>query len=176
LQWNQKQINFFFFLPRSENAFSEIEALFDLLVSVLFIQLQNLVCFSHLQCIVTLNSWMIMLLASFYYFFFCWIVYVGAFTSSTSFPKQSRLFSTSSITSTSLSATNNKPHLQEGDRVPSVTFKARVRDDSITQPNPYKWKDVNSDELFLGKRCVLFALPGGITLIIRARFANCTFV
>lgn len=51
--------------------------------------------------------------------------------------------------------------LKEGDSIPSVTFKARVRDESLPQPNPFKWKDVTTDDLFKGKRCVLFALPGG---------------
>jgi hypothetical protein len=54
--------------------------------------------------------------------------------------------------------------LKEGDIVPSVTFKARVRDDTLPQPNPFKWKDVGTDELFRGKRCVLLALPGGESL------------
>ena len=50
---------------------------------------------------------------------------------------------------------------KEGDMVPNVVFKARVRDDSLPQPNPFKWKDVTSADLFKGKRVVLFALPGG---------------
>lgn len=48
-----------------------------------------------------------------------------------------------------------------GSRVPSVIFKCRVRDETLPGPNPYKWKDVSTDELFKGKRVVLFALPGG---------------
>jgi len=51
--------------------------------------------------------------------------------------------------------------LKEGDKVPSVTFKARVRDENLPQPNPFTWKDVASEDLFRGKRSVLFALPGG---------------
>lgn len=35
----------------------------------------------------------------------------------------------------------------EGKRVPNVTFRTRVRDDTI-KPNPFKWKDVTTDELF----------------------------
>lgn len=54
--------------------------------------------------------------------------------------------------------------VKEGDRVPSVTFKARVRDETLPGPNPFKWKDVGSSDLFAGKRCVLFALPGGESL------------
>lgn len=50
----------------------------------------------------------------------------------------------------------------EGIRVPSVIFKTRVRDESIT-PNPYRWQDVPSEEYFKGKRVVLFALPGAFT-------------
>lgn len=51
--------------------------------------------------------------------------------------------------------------LKEGDRVPSVTFKARVRDDAIGGSNPFKWKDITSADLFANKRVVLFSLPGG---------------
>lgn len=47
--------------------------------------------------------------------------------------------------------------------VPAVTFKTRVRDDSIEGPNPYRWQDVTSYDYFAGKRVVLFALPGAFT-------------
>ena len=53
--------------------------------------------------------------------------------------------------------------IRVGDPVPKVTFKARIRDPSIGGENPFKWKDVSSEELFKGKRCVLFALPGAFT-------------
>lgn len=60
-----------------------------------------------------------------------------------------------------LMTTATKMAAKEGDAVPNVVFKARVRDDSLPQPNPFKWKDVSSADLFKGKRVVLFALPGG---------------
>lgn len=47
--------------------------------------------------------------------------------------------------------------------VPSVVFKMRVRDDSIGGPNPYKWQDVTTFDLFAGKRVVIFSLPGAFT-------------
>jgi len=47
--------------------------------------------------------------------------------------------------------------------VPSVVFKTRVRDDSIEGPNPYRWEDVSTWDLFAGKRVVLFSLPGAFT-------------
>eukprot|EP01035_Chromulina_nebulosa_P017409 gene17409-22958_t len=50
-----------------------------------------------------------------------------------------------------------------GDKIPLVTFKARVRDDTLPGPNPFKWKDVTTYDLFKGKRVVLFALPGAFT-------------
>jgi thioredoxin-dependent peroxiredoxin len=48
-------------------------------------------------------------------------------------------------------------------QVPQVTFKTRVRDESIEGPNPYRWQDVTTDEIFKGKKVVLFALPGAFT-------------
>ena len=51
----------------------------------------------------------------------------------------------------------------EGRRVPSVTFKTRVCDESIGGDNPYRWQDVTSEELFNGKKAVVFALPGAFT-------------
>ncbi|KAJ1623964.1 thioredoxin-like protein [Pavlovales sp. CCMP2436] len=50
----------------------------------------------------------------------------------------------------------------DGSAVPSVTFKTRVRIDS-KDPNPFDWKDVSSEDLFKGKRVVLFSLPGAFT-------------
>lgn len=48
-------------------------------------------------------------------------------------------------------------------KLPSVTFHTRVRDDSLPQPNPFRWQDVTSEELFAGKKVVLFSLPGAFT-------------
>lgn len=50
-----------------------------------------------------------------------------------------------------------------GRTVPSVIFRTRVRDDSIGGPNPFKWQDVTTDDLFKGKRVILFSLPGAFT-------------
>eukprot|EP00026_Physarum_polycephalum_P016162 Phypoly_transcript_17014.p1 GENE.Phypoly_transcript_17014~~Phypoly_transcript_17014.p1 ORF type:complete len:239 (-),score=37.73 Phypoly_transcript_17014:68-784(-) len=50
----------------------------------------------------------------------------------------------------------------EGKKVPNVTFRTRVRDDTI-KPNPFKWKDVTTDDLFKGKKVVVLSLPGAFT-------------
>ncbi len=50
-----------------------------------------------------------------------------------------------------------------GSRLPSVTFRTRVRDESIAGPNPYRWQDMTTEDYFGGKRVVLFALPGAFT-------------
>lgn len=49
------------------------------------------------------------------------------------------------------------------DRVPSVTFKTRVRDESVPGPNPFRWQDLTSGEIFPGKKVVVFSLPGAFT-------------
>ena len=51
----------------------------------------------------------------------------------------------------------------EGFKLPQVTFKTRVRDESIDGPNPYRWQDMTTDDYFKGKRVVLFSLPGAFT-------------
>ncbi len=53
--------------------------------------------------------------------------------------------------------------LQEKSRVPKVTFKTRVRDESVGGPNPFRWQDLKTDDIFKGKNIVLFALPGAFT-------------
>lgn len=52
--------------------------------------------------------------------------------------------------------------LKEGDMVPQVTFKTRVRIDADVE-NPFDWKDLTSEDYFKGKRTVVFALPGAFT-------------
>jgi peroxiredoxin len=53
--------------------------------------------------------------------------------------------------------------MKTGQKVPNVTFKTRVRDESIGGDNPYRWQDMTSDDYFAGKRVVLFSLPGAFT-------------
>ncbi len=48
-------------------------------------------------------------------------------------------------------------------RVPQATFQTRVRNDELGGPNPFEWKELTSDDIFKGKRVVLFSLPGAFT-------------
>lgn len=48
-------------------------------------------------------------------------------------------------------------------RVPSITFKTRVRDESVEGPNPYRWQDTTTEDIFAGKKVVVFSLPGAFT-------------
>lgn len=48
-------------------------------------------------------------------------------------------------------------------QVPQVVFKTRVRDESLGGDNPFRWQDLSSDDVFKGKKVVVFALPGAFT-------------
>ena len=50
----------------------------------------------------------------------------------------------------------------EGDKLPNVTFKFRIRNNKKID-NPFEWKDITTEDLFKNKRVVLFALPGAFT-------------
>ena len=45
-------------------------------------------------------------------------------------------------------------------KLPDVTFRTRVRDESVGGPNPYRWQDMTTADYFAGKRVILFSLPG----------------
>ncbi len=47
--------------------------------------------------------------------------------------------------------------------MPQVTFKTRVRDESVEGSNPFRWHDLTTDDVFKGKNIVIFALPGAFT-------------
>ncbi|MFG6106005.1 peroxiredoxin [Leptothoe sp. EHU-05/26/07-4] len=49
------------------------------------------------------------------------------------------------------------------EKVPSVVFKTRVRDESVEGPNPYRWQDTTTQDIFAGKKIVVFSLPGAFT-------------
>ncbi|AJC49183.1 peroxiredoxin [Allofrancisella guangzhouensis] len=48
-------------------------------------------------------------------------------------------------------------------KVPSITFKTRVRDESIGGSNPFRWQDLTTSEIFGNKRVIVFSLPGAFT-------------
>ena len=53
--------------------------------------------------------------------------------------------------------------MKPGLTLPNVTFRTRVRDESVGGDNPFRWQDVTTDDYFKGKRVVLFSLPGAFT-------------
>lgn len=48
-------------------------------------------------------------------------------------------------------------------RIPQATFVTRVRDESVLGPNPYRWENLTTADLFSDRTVVLFALPGAFT-------------
>jgi peroxiredoxin len=54
--------------------------------------------------------------------------------------------------------------LKEGATIPQVVFKTRTRFEAPGgESNPFTWKDLSTNDLFKGKRVVLFSLPGAFT-------------
>jgi len=53
--------------------------------------------------------------------------------------------------------------IRKGDKLPSVLFNTRVRDENIGGPNPYRWEVKSTDDYFNDKRAILFGLPGAFT-------------
>ncbi|NJM77417.1 MAG: peroxiredoxin [Acaryochloridaceae cyanobacterium RU_4_10] len=49
------------------------------------------------------------------------------------------------------------------EKVPHVVFKTRVRDESVGGENPFRWQDRTTEEIFGGKRVIVFSLPGAFT-------------
>ena len=47
--------------------------------------------------------------------------------------------------------------------IPDVTLKTRVRDESVEGPNPFRWQDRQTREMFGKGRVVVFSLPGAFT-------------
>ncbi|MGJ3253625.1 MAG: peroxiredoxin [Elainellaceae cyanobacterium] len=47
--------------------------------------------------------------------------------------------------------------------LPDVTFKTRVRDESVPGPNPFRWQDQTTQDIFGGKKVIVFSLPGAFT-------------
>lgn len=48
-------------------------------------------------------------------------------------------------------------------KIPNITLKTRIRDDGAGGDNPFRWQDVQTADLFKGKKVVMFALPGAFT-------------
>ncbi len=48
-------------------------------------------------------------------------------------------------------------------KVPQATFQTRVRNEALGGTNPYEWRELTTDDVFKGKRVVLFSLPGAFT-------------
>lgn len=48
-------------------------------------------------------------------------------------------------------------------QIPDVTLKARVRDETVEGPNPFRWQDLKVRDEFAGRKVVVFSLPGAYT-------------
>ena len=48
-------------------------------------------------------------------------------------------------------------------RVPNIIFKTHTHDKNICGDDPFAWVDLSTNEMFKGKKVVLFSLPGAFT-------------
>ena len=48
-------------------------------------------------------------------------------------------------------------------RVPQIIFKTHTHDKKVCGDDPFAWVDISTDEIFKGKKIILFALPGAFT-------------
>ena len=55
----------------------------------------------------------------------------------------------------------HQPGRKEGDKVPNVVIKARIRVAPTEEVSSFVWKDIMIADLFKGKRVVVFSIPGG---------------
>lgn len=55
------------------------------------------------------------------------------------------------------------PSMHTPKQVPKVIFKTHTHDKNICGDDPFAWVDASTDEIFKGKKIVLFALPGAFT-------------
>ena len=47
--------------------------------------------------------------------------------------------------------------------LPETRFNLRIRDESISDENPFRWQEASTNDIFSGKRVVIFSLPGAFT-------------
>eukprot|EP01032_Pedospumella_encystans_P032890 gene32890-37148_t len=57
----------------------------------------------------------------------------------------------------------HQPGRKEGDKVPNVVIKARIRVAPTEEVSSFVWKDIMVADLFKGKRVVVFSIPGAFT-------------
>jgi peroxiredoxin len=50
-----------------------------------------------------------------------------------------------------------------GRKLPEVTFKTRVRDESLGGDNPFRWEIKTTGDYFEDRRAIMFSLPGAFT-------------
>lgn len=53
--------------------------------------------------------------------------------------------------------------MKAGVALPKVTFRTRVRDETIEGSNPFRWQNMTTADYFADKRVILFSLPGAFT-------------
>ena len=59
--------------------------------------------------------------------------------------------------------------MKEGKHIPNVDFMVRIKDETLSANDPYKWVPINSYSIFKDKRNLLFSVPGAFTPVCSER-------
>jgi peroxiredoxin len=53
--------------------------------------------------------------------------------------------------------------IKEGDKIPAMVFRVRVKLEDAESDCQYDFKNISTEDLFKGKRIILFSIPGAFS-------------
>jgi peroxiredoxin len=71
--------------------------------------------------------------------------------------------SSASLLEKNESSKASTPQIKEGDKIPSMVFRVRVKLEDAESDCQYGFKSISTEDLFKGKRIILFSIPGAFS-------------